>query len=82
LGLGDSRAGDRFTIRAALHESVGEGPSCLLARFRRRKEELLQNSISLELRIAKSLRQRGFSRCMMSSPPRGAVPTKISTVSG
>ncbi len=70
LSLGDGRTGDRFTIRAALHESVCEGLSCLLARFRRREEELLQNGISLKLRIVRRRADgRSSAICCATMPP-------------
>ena len=77
LGLGNRRPRDGLPIPRALGQPFDKGRTSLLARFGRSKEDLLQDCVSLEVGPPRYLARLGFSRCIMSSPPRGAVPTRI-----
>jgi hypothetical protein len=77
LRLSDRRTRHRLPIRLALAQAFDEGGTGRLARLRRRKEDLLQHRVALKLGIAGILREGSVYRGMMSSPPRGAVPTRI-----
>jgi len=60
LGLGDRRPRHRLTIIDALAEPLDEGRTCLMARFGRRKEDLLQDCVSFKVGIAEILREVGL----------------------
>ena len=64
-------------ILGLLYEPLDERTAGGLARRSGREEDLLQHGVPLRVGSPRCLARLGFSRCMMSSPPRGAVPTRI-----
>ena len=78
LGRGDVLSGHCVEIVASSREPLDERAASRLARRRRREEELLQHGVSFEGRIAEVPGRLGFSKCMMSSPPRATVPAESS----
>ena len=76
LGLGDRRSRYRLTVIGALAEPLDEGRTCLLARFRRRTKDLLQDCVSVEVGIAEIPSEAGLMEVHDVLSPSGCGANK------